>query len=94
MSDEPVLAAIAKLGVDLRGEIVTSRTEIMARIDRMQARVDQLAQECFVNYAAGEGIGRRVDNTRQEQRELREQISGLVRQVRMLRDRLDALEGP
>ena len=86
MSDEPVLAAIAKLGVDLRGEIVTSRTEIMARIDRMQ--------ECFVNYAAGEGIGRRVDNTREEQRELREQISGLVRQVRMLRDRLDALEGP
>ena len=94
MSDDPILDANAKLGVDLRREIIASRTEIMARIDRMQARVDQLAQECFVNYAAGEGIGRRVDNARQEQGDLRDQISGLVRQVRMLRDRLDALEGP
>ena len=35
--DDPVMAAIAKLGDDLRGEIVTSRTEVVARLDRLQA---------------------------------------------------------
>jgi len=47
-----------------------------------------------VAYAQHEGVSRRVDNARQEQGDLRDQISGLVRQVRALRDRLDALEGP
>ncbi len=114
MSDDPIFAAIAALGadlrgeivkigadlrgeigkvvVDLRGEIVKTRTEIMDRIDRHQARIDQLAQECFVNYAQGEAVHRRIDNARGEQRDLAEQISGLVRQVRMLRDRVDQIE--
>jgi hypothetical protein len=33
--DDPVMAGIAKLGDDLRGEIVTSRTEVVARLDRL-----------------------------------------------------------
>jgi len=94
MSEDPILAAIAKLGTDLRGEIITSRTTLMARMDRLQARIDQLGDEWFVAYAQHEGVSRRVDNARQEQGDLRDQISGLVRQVRALRDRLDALEGP
>jgi hypothetical protein len=94
MSDEPVLAQILARLTAIEAGQTEMRIALMGRMDRLQARVDQLGQECFVNYAAGEGIGRRVDNTRQEQRELREQISGLVRQVRMLRDRLDGLEGP
>jgi predicted nuclease with TOPRIM domain len=92
MSDNPILAAIAALGADLHSEIVKTRTDIMERIDRHQARIDQLAQECFVNYAQGEAVHRRIDNTRSEQRDLAEQISGLVRQVRMLRDRVDQIE--
>jgi predicted nuclease with TOPRIM domain len=92
MSDDPILAAIAALGADLHGEIVKTRTDIMERIDRHQARIDQVAQECFVNYGQGEAVHRRIDNTRGEQRDLAEQISGLVRQVRMLRDRVDQIE--
>ena len=94
MSDSAILAAIAKLGDDLRSEITEMRTGLMARMDRLQSRIDQLGQETFVNYAAGEGVSRRIDNTRAEARELRDQISGLLRQVRMLRDRLDGIEGP
>jgi hypothetical protein len=45
-----------------------------------------------VNYTQGEAVHRRIDNTRGEQRDLAEQISGLVRQVRMLRDRVDQIE--
>jgi hypothetical protein len=40
--DDPVMAAIAKLGDDLRGEIVTSRTEVVARLDRLQASLDAI----------------------------------------------------
>jgi predicted nuclease with TOPRIM domain len=94
MSDNPILEAIAALGADLRGEIIKTRTEIMARMDRHQGRIDQLAQECFVNYAQGEAVHRRIDNTRAEQTDIRDQLSGLLRQVRALRDRIDGLEGP
>ena len=54
---------------------------MMARMDRLQARIDQLGDEWFVSYAAGEGLGRRIDNARSETTDIRDQISGLVRQV-------------
>jgi hypothetical protein len=82
MSEDPILAAIAEL-----------RAAMMARMDRLQARIDQLGDEWFVAYAAGEGLGRRIDNARSETTDIRDQTSGLVRQVRMLRHRLDGLEG-
>ena len=83
MSDERILAAIAEL-----------RGAMMARMDRLQVRIDQLGDEWFVAYAQHEGLGRRIEHVRSESTDIRDQISGLVRQVRALRDRLDGLEGP
>jgi predicted nucleic acid-binding Zn-ribbon protein len=94
MSDDPILAAIEAVGAKLSGEIAELRTGMMGRMDRLQARIDQLGDEWFVAYAQHEGLGRRIDNARSETTDIREQISGLVRQVRALRDRLDGLEGP
>ena len=88
------LIAIEAGQFGLRTEVGELRTGLMGRMDRLQARIDQLGQEVFVNYAAGEGISRRIDHTRSETADIRDQISGLVRQVRMLRDRMDGLEGP
>jgi hypothetical protein len=39
-------------------------------------------------------VQRVAENTRAEQRDVQTQLSTLVRQVRALRERLDALEGP
>jgi predicted nuclease with TOPRIM domain len=69
-----------------------TRADIMERLDRLQGRIDQLAQECFVNYAQGEAVRRHGDNTRAESSDLADQISGLLRQVRALRDRVDEIE--
>lgn len=57
------------------------RSDLMARMDRLQARIDQLGDEAFVTYAQylpPQG--------------LQDQVSGLVRQMRRMRQRLDALE--
>jgi hypothetical protein len=91
MSDEPILAAIAALGAKLSGDITELRTGLM---DRLQARIDQLGQEAFVAFAQHEGVRRHSDHTRAELRDTEDKISGLLRQVRMLRDRMDGLEGP
>jgi outer membrane murein-binding lipoprotein Lpp len=65
------------------GEVLEAVTQLrvatMARIDRLQTHVDQMADAAFVTYAQGESITT--------------QISGLVRQVRRLTARMDALEG-
>jgi chromosome segregation ATPase len=78
----------------LEAQALDTRTALMARMDRLQARIDQLGDEWFVAYAQHEGIDRKVDSSRTELRELRDQLSGLIRQVRSLRDRIDAIEGP
>jgi hypothetical protein len=100
MSDAAILTQIlGKLDAMDRGQqqlssdVTRFRTDLMARMDRLQGRIEQLAQEGFVNYAQGEGVRRHAEHTRAEQRDMAEQISGLVRQVRLLRDRLDAIEG-
>jgi hypothetical protein len=102
VSEDAVLAALARLEAGqarlevgqtrLDAGYTNLRVDLMARMDRLQARIDQLAQECFVNYAQGETVRRHSDHTRSESRDLVDQISGLVRQVRALRDRIDAVE--
>ena len=81
------LTAIETGQTELRGDLT-------ARMDRLQTRIDQLGDEWFVAYAQHEGLGRRIDNTRSEAAHMRDEVSGLLRQVRALRDRLDGLEGP
>ena len=86
--------AQGSLRTELLGETISTRAVLMERMDRFQARMDQLHEECFVAFAQGETVRRHSENTRTESRDLVEQVSGLVRQVRMLRTRLDQIEGP
>jgi uncharacterized coiled-coil DUF342 family protein len=87
-------AAQGSLRTELLGESVSTRAALMERMDRLQARMDQLHEECFTAFAQGETVRRHSDNTRAETRDIAEQVSSLVRQVRMLRTRLDQIEGP
>jgi uncharacterized protein YceH (UPF0502 family) len=50
--------------------------------------------ECFLAFAQGEAVRRHSDNTRAESHDLATEVSSLMRQVRMLRARLDQIEGP
>ena len=86
--------AQGSLRAELLGETISTRTVLMERMDRLQARMDQLHEECFTAFAQGETVRRHSDNTRAETHDLADQVSGLVRQVRMLRTRLDEIEGP
>jgi hypothetical protein len=88
------LTAIETGQTELRTEVGELRTGMMGRMDRLQARIDQLGQEAFVAFAQHEGVRRHSDHTRAELRDTEDKISGLLRQVRMLRDRMDGLEGP
>ena len=77
MSDDPMHEILRQLKLLADGQ-TQLRVDVMARIDRLQTHVDQMADAAFVTYAQGEGIAT--------------QISGLVRQVRRLTGRVDALE--
>jgi chromosome segregation ATPase len=87
-------ADLTRFRADLMEEHVGTRTVLVERMDRLQTRIDQLHEECFTAFAQGETVRRHSDGTRAEARELVEQISGLVRQMRMLRSRIDNIEGP
>lgn len=87
-------AALAQTRIDFLEELGATRGVLIARLDRLQARIDQLQEECFVAFAQGETVRRISDNTRAESHDLAEQVSGLVRQVRMLPTRIDQIEGP
>jgi len=84
---------MTNLRVDFLEELGGTRGVLVARLDRLQARIDQLQEECFVAFAQGETVRRHSDNTRAETRGLAEEVSALVRQMRMLRTRIDGIEG-
>ena len=85
---------LGEMRTDFLAELGSTRTVLMARMDRLQSRVDQVQQEAFLAFAQGETVRRHSENTRVRSHDLADQISHLVRQVRMLRDRLDGIEGP
>jgi hypothetical protein len=93
MSDDILTQILARLTAIEAGQ-ADLRTGLMTRMDRLQVRIDQLGDEWFVAYAQHEGVRRHSEHTRAELRDTEDRISGLVRQVRALRDRLDGLEGP
>ena len=55
MPEDPILAAIAKLGDDLRSEIVKSRGETVALIDTLFLRRSRLAVSRWQSSGGFEG---------------------------------------
>ena len=43
--DDPIIAAIAKLGDDLRGNLDDLRDDLMGRMDRLQASLDAIHED-------------------------------------------------
>ncbi len=92
MSEDTILAAIETLGARLRGEIVKTRTEIMARIDRVQSSVDAIRDDLTVQGGANDAIRRSGENTRDEVRDLARNIADMQRIILKHGSRLDQLE--
>lgn len=92
---------------ELRHELVRTRTDIMARIDRLQATASEIKEDLTVTHAATERAERTTEIAREEVegvrtivRGLRADMGTLNRQVmslasksRRLTDRVEALEG-
>jgi hypothetical protein len=67
-----------------RSELGSVRTEIMARLDRLQNRFDTVRDDLTVNYQANEHTERLARNALEETRSLSEVVSSMHRQIRRI----------
>jgi chromosome segregation ATPase len=88
-SEVSALFASAALSVD----VSTLRTDLMARIDRLQDALTQQRVSDVVTYAAAERAETIAKATRSEADSLGDQMAALTRMVRRLETRMDQLEG-
>jgi hypothetical protein len=83
---------------DTLGHIVADqvgiRTEIMARIDRLQATVDLVREDARVNWATADTAMNRVKNYREEIDNLTAMISAMERRYQTLSSIVDGLRDP
>jgi hypothetical protein len=101
MSDDPVLAALARLEAGLGN--VTSRmdrledgqtqlrTDLMERIDRLQHTVDSVKDDIVVTYGANDRIERIAKSASDETRALGEVVRAMQRQIKRLQTDVDQL---
>lgn len=68
------------------------RTELMARLDRLQDAQQQMRDETVVTLAVGERFERKFDANAEDARLTREQINVMQRMIRRIDDRLRAIE--
>jgi len=80
MSDDPVLAALARLEA---GQI-SLRVDLMARMDRLADALTLIRDDIAVNMGAAEAMERANDNTRADLRTLGEQVSVMWKQIKRL----------
>jgi hypothetical protein len=92
VSDNPILAAIEALGANLRGEIIKTRTDIMARIDTLQTSVDAIRDDLTVLGGGNDSVRRTNENTRDEVRDLARNVGDMQRILLKHGTRLDKLE--
>ena len=90
MSDEqdPILAALARLE---QGQN-RLRTDLMARMDRLQHRMDSLDEHMTMGLGHSDRVERRVQSVSEDNRLLGEQMMSLTKIVRSLEGRINGLE--
>jgi len=71
---------------------VSVRTEVMARLDRFQATLDEVKHDVAASFHANERIERIARNSNEETRALADQVTALQRQVMHLNGRVTTLE--
>jgi chromosome segregation ATPase len=89
---ESLLQEIAKTRDDLRQEITATRATVMGRIDRLQDELTSARQAEAVNFGAAERAERMAKGVRADLDTTVEQLNALVRMVRVLSNRVSAIE--
>ena len=89
---ESLLQEIAKTRDDLRQEITATRATVMGRIDRLQDELTSARQAEAVNFGAAERAERMAKGVRADLDTTAEQLNALVRIVRVLSNRVSAIE--
>jgi uncharacterized coiled-coil DUF342 family protein len=92
MSDE-VLSVILNTLTRLETGQEALRTDVMARIDRLQDAVTAIRADIAVNYGAADHVRRANDNTREEVRALADTVSAMERQIQRLQTQVRELKG-
>jgi len=95
MSDDPILSALVRLESGL-GRLETEQTRIrvdlMARIDRIQSRLDSLDEHLTLGLGHADRVERRAQSVAEDNRLLGEQIMTLTKLLRQLEGRINSLE--
>lgn len=95
MSDDPILAALARLEAGLtRVEAgqVSLRADVMGRIDRLQNVVEAMRDDISVNMAAASTALDRTRSTRFEVENTTETLVAMNRQIMRLRTSVEELQ--
>ena len=95
MSDD-ILAAIAQLGTDLRGEIAKLGSDVIGKLNASEERLltatDAIRDDITVLGGMSDSTRKAGDNTREEVRDLSRTIADLHRVVLKHGSRLDHIE--
>ena len=98
MSDDPVLAALARLEAgqtsmrsEFLAELGKTRGAIMDRVDELQRRVDLVREDIAVSMGSSEAATRANDNTRADLRSLTEQFGIMWKQLKKLQVEVEEL---
>jgi predicted nucleic acid-binding Zn-ribbon protein len=85
MSDDPILAALARLEA---GQVA-----VMERLDRLQNAITAIRDDIGVNFARASRAIEVNDHTRAELRTLGSEVSGMQRQIQRLQSDVRELRG-
>ncbi len=86
-------AALEKGQAALAGDFVRLRSEVMARIDRLQDTVNLMHDDIGVNFGRADQVERKGDHTRDELRDLAKLVSGMQHQIHRLQGEVMQIRG-
>jgi hypothetical protein len=99
MSDDPILAALARLEAgqttlrtDFLDELGRTRADLMDRMDRLQHRLDGLDERLTTGLGNSDRVERKADGVVEQNRLLAEQMTTMHKLLRKLEARIAALE--
>ena len=82
-----------RLRSDFLAELGKTRADIMERIDRLQNAVTAIQDDIAVNMGAVDSARHVNDNTREDLKQMREQMSVMWRQLKAVQVRVDEISG-
>lgn len=77
----------------LRSDVTLIRSDVMARMDRLQDSVTLIRDDIAVNYGSTSAVKLANDNTREELRALGDVVTAMHRQIQRLQTDVRELRG-